>query len=132
MEGVKRMKLSIEQACPFCGQFIAIGIDEDTPEEERAERAKAKCGCPQAARERDIREAMDKLEQICGNDAVNNGFDYPLDDETMEICRRMIGHLIDEAVGEVQIRCVRGDRLKLKSDGKIVRITRKCQKQMML
>jgi hypothetical protein len=126
------VKLSVEQACPFCGQFIAIGIDEDTPEEERAALAKAKCGCPQAARERDIQEAMDKLEQICGADAMNNGFDYPLDDETMEICRRMIGYLIDEAVGEVQLRCVRGDRLKLKSDGKIVRITRKCQKQMVL
>lgn len=126
------MKLSIEQACPFCGQFIAIGVDEDTPEEECAALAKAKCGCPQAARERDIKEAVDKLEQTCGADAVNNGFDYPLDEDTMDICRRMIEYLIDEAVGEVQLRCVRGDRLKLKSDGKIVRITRKCQKQMVL
>ena len=126
------MKLSTEQACPFCGQFVAIRIDEDTTPEERAAMAKEKCGCPQAARERDMKEALDKLEQICGSDAVNNGFDYPLDDDTMQMCRRIIGWIIDEQVGEVQLKCVRGDRLKLKGDGRIVRITRKCQKQMML
>ncbi len=126
------MKISTEQACPFCGQFIAIGIDEDTPQSERENLAKAKCGCPQAARERDVREALDKLEQICGTDAVDNGFDYPLDDDTMQICRRIIEWIIDEQVGEVQLRCLRGDRLKLKGDGRIVKITRKCQKQMCL
>lgn len=125
-------QISVKQACPYCGQFIAIRVDEGMPEQEREELAKSKCGCPQAARERDIREAQDKLEQVCGTTSVENGFDYPLDDATMEICGRMIGYLVDEEVGEVQIRCVRGDRVKLKSDGKIVRIERKCQKQMKL
>ena len=28
-------RLKVEQSCPFCGQFIAIAVDEGTPERER-------------------------------------------------------------------------------------------------
>lgn len=126
------MKISIDQACPYCGQLIAVGIDEDMPQAERENLAKAKCSCPQAARERDIAEALDKLEQICGGDSLQNGFEYMLDDDTMQMCRSVIEWIIDEKVGEVQMRCLRGDRLKLKGDGRIVKIQRRCQKQMQL
>lgn len=40
----EKMKVSVDQACPFCGQFIAIKIDEDMMEQEREEIARKNAG----------------------------------------------------------------------------------------
>lgn len=126
------MKISVEQACPFCGQFIAIGIDEDALPEERAALAKAKCGCPQAVRERDIREALDKLEQVCGGSSVDNGFDIPVDGDALGVCRKAVEWVYDALIWDMTVRSMQGDKIVIKSDGKDVKIKRTCQKQMQL
>lgn len=126
-------KISIEQACPFCGQFIAISIDEDTPLIDRENRAKAKCGCPQAVRERGIREALDKLEQVCGETSRDNGFDEALDDEAMGICRKTVEWVYDLAIAEATIRTRQGDKVVIRCSAKDdVKIKRTCQKQLQL
>lgn len=40
----EKMKISVDQACPFCGQFIAIKIDEGMMEQEREEIARKNAG----------------------------------------------------------------------------------------
>ena len=40
----EKMKISVDQACPFCGQFIAIKIDEGMMEQEREEIARKNVG----------------------------------------------------------------------------------------
>lgn len=126
------MKISIDQACPFCGQFVAIHIDEATPPEERVQLAKGRCGCPQAVRERDIREAMDKLEQVCGITSLDNGFDHAVDDEAMEVCRRNVTWIYDAVIYEATIRSMQGDKIVIRGNGKGVKIKRTCQKQLQL
>lgn len=126
------MKPSIDQACPFCGQFVAIHIDEATPPEERAQLAKGRCGCPQAVRERDLREAMDKLEQVCGLTSLDNGFDKAIDDEAMLVCRKTVEWIYDAAIRDATIRSMAGDKIVIKSSGKDMKIKRTCQKQMQL
>lgn len=126
-------RLRIEQACPFCGQFIAISVDEYTPEEERREIAKKKCGCPQAVRERGIAEALDKLEQVCGETSLSNGFDAALDDEAMDICRKTVAWVYDMAITEATIRTRQGDKVVIRCTAKDdVKIKRTCQKQLQL
>ena len=125
--------LRVEQACPFCGQLIAIGIDEGTPEEEREALAKAKCGCEQAVRARGIRDALDKLEQVCGVASLDNGFDEVVDDGAMDICRRTVEWVYDVLIGEATIRTRQGDRIVIRCGGKDdVKIKRTCQKQLQL
>lgn len=125
--------LRTEQACPFCGQFIAIGVDEEMPGEEREALAKAKCGCEQAVRARGIRDALDKLEQVCGVTSLDNGFDSAVDDEVMEICRRTVEWVYDLTITEATIRTRQGDRIVIRCSGKDdVKIKRTCQKQLQL
>lgn len=127
------MKLSVEHACPFCGQFVAIRIDEDTPLIERENMAKAKCGCPSAARARGIQEALDKLEQVCGEASRDNGFDEALDDEAMDICRKTVEWVYDLAIAEATIRTRKGDKVVIRCSAKDdVKIRRTCQKQLQL
>ena len=126
------MKISIDQACPFCGQFVAIHIDDDTPMQDREAMAKAKCGCPQAVRERDIREAMDKMEQVCGITSLDNGFDEAVDDETMEVCRKVVAWVYDMAIREATIQSLHGDKIVIKNGHKCVKIKRTCRKELAL
>lgn len=126
-------RLKIEQSCPFCGQFIAITVDEYTPERERQEIAKKKCGCPQAVRARGIQEALDKLEQVCGETSLNNGFDGAVDDEVMEICRKHVEWVYDLMIAEATIRTRQGDKIMIRCSAKDdVKIKRTCQKQLQL
>ena len=126
------MQLRVDHACPFCGQFAAISIDEGMTEAEKDALAKAKCGCPDAARERDIKEALEKLEQTCGGDSLQNGFGYPLRGEVMSLSSRIIEALVDAEVAEVQIRTMQGDVLKMKGSSKSVKIMRRCKKELVL
>lgn len=124
--------LSIEQACPYCGQFVAISTHENSPPWEREELAKERCGCERAQRDRDVKTALDKLRQIAGADSVENGFDAPLDDDALRICEEAVGWIIDMKVAEVQLSCS-GGKMKLAYGGSgRVKISRKCQKQMAL
>ena len=104
-------RVTVEQACPYCGQFIAISVDEYTPEPEREVIAKQKCGCPQATRARGIQEALDKLEQVCGLTSKDNGFDQALDDESMDICRRTVEWVYDQTIMEATMRTRQGDKV---------------------
>lgn len=125
--------IDTEQACPFCGQFMVIRVDEGTPEHERQEIAKKKCGCPQATRARGIREAMDKLEQVCGQTSLDNGFDSAVDDEVMEICKKHVEWVYDLMIGEAQIRTRQGDKIMIRCSAKDdVKIKRECRKQLQL
>lgn len=124
--------IEIEHACPFCGQFVMIRIDEAMPMGDRDERAKGRCGCTQAVRERDLKEAMDKLEQVCGVTSVDNGFDIPVMEETMNICKGAVAWIYDGMAREMMIRSMQGDKIMIRSDGKNVKIKRTCQKQMQL
>lgn len=125
--------ISVEQACPFCGQFIAIRIDEGMPGEEREALAKAKCGCEQAVRARGIRDALDKLEQVCGVTSLDNGFDEAVDDDAMDICRRTVEWVYDLTITEATIRTRQGDRIVIRRGGKDdVKLKRTCQKQLQL
>ena len=126
-------RATVEQACPYCGQFIAISVDEYTPEHERAAIAKKKCGCPQATRERGIQEALDKLEQVCGETSRSNGFDEVLDDEAMDICKKTVAWVYDLAIAEATIRTRQGDKVVIRCSAKDdVKIKRTCQKQLQL
>ena len=124
--------IDIEHACPFCGQMVMIRIDEDMPEIEQDEKAKMRCGCAQAVRERDLREANDKLEQVCGQTSVDNGFDMPVEGEAMDICRRAIEWIYDNLIRDITVRSMQGDKIVIKADGATVKIKRTCQKQMQL
>ena len=129
----EKMLIGIDQACPYCGQFIAIKIGENMTEQEREEIAGKKCGCPQAARARGIAEALDKLEQVCGETSLNNGFDSAVDDEVMDICRKNVEWVYDLAIAEATIRTRQGDRIVIRCSAKDdVKIKRTCQKQMQL
>ena len=125
--------LNVEHACPYCGQFIAICIDGGWTEQEKDGQAKQKCGCPEAVRDRNIAEAMDKLRQIGGTDSLENGFDEPLSDEAMEVCRNAVGWIIDAKAMGVEVQCRSGDKMKITYAGSgRVKISRKCSKQMSL
>lgn len=126
------MTLSIEQACPFCGQFIAIRVNEDTPQEEREAMARMKCGCPSAQRARDIQEAMDKLDQVCGATSVDNGFDRAIDDDAMGICKKSIEWIYDKLIRDVVISTLQGDKIAIRADGAVAKVKRTCRKQMQL
>ena len=102
------------------------------PRVEKDALAKAKCGGPDAARERDIKKALEKLEQTCGGDSLQNGFEYPVREEVMGLCTRIIEALVDAEVAEVQIRTMSGDVLKLKGSSKSVKIMRRCKKELVL
>lgn len=129
----EKMKISVDQACPFCGQFIAIKIDEGMMEQEREEIARKKCGCPQAVRARGIAEALDKLEQVCGVTSLDNGFDNAVDDKAMDICRRSVEWVYDLEIAEATIRTRQGDKIVIRCSAKDdVKIKRTCQKQMQL
>lgn len=121
-----------EHACPFCGQMVMIRTDEEMTEYERDRRAKARCGCSQACRERDLAEAMDKLEQVCGVTSTDNGFDMAVGDAAMEVCRKMVERVYDNEIREVTVRSLFGDKILIRADGSDVKIKRTCQKQMML
>lgn len=122
----------VEQACPHCGQFIAVEIAEGTPEWEREKLAEGRCNCPAAQRVREIAEAMGKLEQVCGTISTERGFDGPLDSETMDVCRRAVEWAVDGMIREVQIKCLSGDVVTISEMGSPVKIKRKCQKQVTL
>ena len=122
----------VEQACPYCGQMIAVDISEGMTEQERSDLAGKKCSCPEAARERCISEAMDKLMQLGGPDSRENGFDEPLTSDVMDACRKAAEWIVDGTCREVQLRCARGDLMRLSGAGTRVKIRRKCQKQMEL
>lgn len=124
--------LEIEHPCPYCGQMTLIRVDEGTPEAERDERVKMRCGCAKAVRERDLREANDKLEQVCGQTSVDNGFDMPVESEAMDICRRAVEWIYDGLIRDITVRSMQGDKIVIKSDGSNVKIKRTCQKQMQL
>lgn len=95
--------------------------------------ARKKCGCPQATRERGIQEALDKLEQVCGETSRSNGFDEVLDDEAMDICRKTVAWVYDLAITEATIRTRQGDKVVIRCSAKDdVKIKRTCQKQLQL
>ena len=126
-------RIGIEQACPYCGQFIAIHVLDGMTEQEREDLAKQRCGCPKATRERGIREALDKLEQVCGETSRSNGFDGALDDEAMDICRKTVKWIYDLAITEATIRTRQGDKVVIRCSAKDdVKIKRTCQKQLQL
>lgn len=124
--------LNIEHACPYCGQFVAINIMPETPPSEREKMAAQKCSCEKAARAREIADACDKLEQICGASSVENGFDFPIEEVAFEACRRGVEWLVDSVMAEIQVKCYRGDTVKMKLKNGNVMISRKSQKQMSL
>lgn len=124
--------LSIEQACPYCGQFVAINAMPETPPSERESIAALKCSCEKAARQREITDACDKLEQTCGASSVENGFDFPIEEVAFEACRRCVEWLVDSVMAEIQVKCYRGDTVKMKLKNGNVMISRKSQKQMSL
>ena len=124
--------MTIEQACPYCGQFIAIEAAEGTPEEECEELAKGRRACPAAERERDIKDALCKLEQCCGDASTDRGFAAPLNSEIMHIFRRMVEWAVDMAFQEAQVKCLSGDTVTITSKAKGVKIKRKGQIQVQL
>ena len=107
-------------------------VDDDTTPEERVSMAKERCGCPQATRERDIREAMDKLEQVCGMTSLDNGFDHAVNDGAMDVCRKAVVWICDMVIRDATIRGMQGDRIMIRGDGKGVKIKRTCQRQLQL
>lgn len=83
-------------------------------------------------RERDIREAMDKLEQVCGITSLDNGFDHAVDDEAMAVCRKNVEWIYDSVIYEATIRSMQGDKIMIRGSGKSVKIKRTCRKELAL
>ena len=124
------MTVCINHACPFCGQLIGIWVDETMDVHDRDAMAKKKCGCPEAMRERDIADAMEKLEQVCGKASTENGFDTQLDNGAMQICKRTIEWVYDKIIRDAVIRSIAGDKIVIRADGTCIKIKRTSQKQL--
>lgn len=124
--------INVEAACPICGQFTVITCAEGTPEDERQQMALGRCGCPGAERRRKIRYGQDVLEQVCGADSVQNGFEYAVADDVMAAARTAIEWVIDDRVRFVQIKAPTGDVISIKMTLEKIKVGRTCKKQLVI
>lgn len=122
--------INVEAACPICGQFMVISCAAGTPEDERQEMALGRCRCPGAERRRQIKYGQDILEQVCGEDSTENGFDYAVADDVMDAARTAIEWIVDDRVRSVQINTPMGDVIKIRMGIDKIKVGRTCKKQL--
>lgn len=122
--------INVETACPICGQFMVISCAAGTPEDERQEMALNRCGCTGAERRRQIKYGEDVLEQVCGADSVENGFDYAVADDVMDAARAAIEYIVDDRVRSVRINAPMGDVITIKMGLNKIKVSRICRKQL--
>lgn len=122
--------INVEAACPICGQFTVITCAAGTPEDERQMMALERCRCPGAERRRQIKYGQDILQQVCGDDSTQNGFDYAVPDEVMVAAQAAIEWIVDDRVRSVQIKAPTGDVISIKQGLDKIKVGRTCKEQL--
>ena len=122
--------VNVEAACPICGQFMVITCAAGTSEDERQEMALNRCGCTGAERRRQIKYGEDVLEQVCGADSMENGFDYAVADDVIAAARYAIEWIVDDRVRSVLINAPMGDVITIKMGIDKIKVGRTCKKQL--
>ena len=116
--------------CPYCGQMVAVYGDGAMEQEELREVAGAKCMCEGAKRARQIRESYDRIEQVCGQSSVDNGFERALPDEAIAALRRLAEDIIDDRVRRAVLQIPGGNEVRLTDAIGSVKVKRTCKRQM--
>lgn len=122
--------INVETACPICGQFMVISCAAGTPEDERQEMALDRCRCLGAERRRQIKYGQDILQQVCGEDSTQNGFDYAVSDDVMAAAKAAIEWIVDDRVRSVRIKAPMGDEITIKMGIDKIKVGRTCKKQL--
>lgn len=122
--------INVETACPICGQFMVISCAAGTPEDERQEMALNRCRCPGAERRRQIQYGEDVMDQVCGANSMENGFDYAVSDDVMAAAKAAIEWIVDDKVRSVQIKAPTGDVITIKMGIGKIKVGRTCKKQL--
>lgn len=122
--------INVETACPICGQFTVITCADGTQEDERQQMALERCGCTGAERRRQIKYGQDILQQVCGEDSTQNGFDYAVPDDVMAAAQAAIEWIVDGRTRSVQIKTQMGDVIMIKMGFDKIKVGRTCKKQL--
>lgn len=117
-------------ACPHCGQMISVYGDEALTPQEWAEAAGRKCMCDGAKRARSIRESLDRIEQVCGEASVDNGFEHALPDSTMAELHRLVEAIVDGRIRKAVLQIAGGNSVQLSDGVGAVKVKRTCKRQM--
>ena len=122
--------INVETACPICGQFMVISCAAGTPEDERQQMVLKRCECTGAERRRQIQYGEDILQQVCGEDSTQNGFDYAVSDDVMAAAKAAIEWIVDDRVRSVRINAPMGDVITIKMGIDKIKVGRTCKKQL--
>lgn len=119
-----------QATCPYCGQMMFVTLTTPSPtEEELTAEALEKCGCPGASKERGMRATEKAIQRVLGEESVNIGFDYAMDEVTLTVIRIVCGHILADQIDNVTLREPHGDVIRLVKNGNAVKIRRSCKKQ---
>lgn len=102
-------------------------------EEEISEEAAEWCTCDGARLRRGMRATEDALQKTLCDESIKSGFDYAVNDDTLndvrEVCRMLI---LDRITGTVTLFIPGGDNIRLVKNGNAVKIRRTSKRQMEL
>ena len=89
----------IQGECKYCGQLQ--NIDAET-KEEADQKATEMCECDQAAKEKQHKVVIQRIDQICHASSQDTGF-TPIDDDTYKLVCILADKIIDEELEFVKI-----------------------------
>lgn len=119
-----------EGCCRFCGQMKLVSVDSDDVQQEKIdEEATLQCECDDAVKYRGKRATERGVKQLLGENAVENGFRYALPDDSIQLIRRICGHMLDGMLDCVSFTDEQGDKIRLKVDGNAVKIKRSYKRE---
>lgn len=119
-------------ACPYCGQLVAIGSGAKLDPEEQIREAGRRCACDGAARARKIAESHERISMACGQDSVQNGFDYPLSDSAVCELKALAERIVDGVLSMASVQDGSGDVVRLKDGIQWVSVVRTQKKTLKL
>ena len=77
-----------------------------------------------------IQYGEDVLDQVCGANSMENGFDYAVSDDVMAAAKTAIEWIVDDRVRSVRINAPMGDVITIKMGIDKIKLGRTCKKQL--
>ena len=117
-------------ACSYCGKQKFINVDPDVPEDEISVLVTQTCDCEAAVAARGMKLTEDAIKSLLGKESMKRGFDYEVDEDTVEAIKTICCRILDGLMDKVTLVEPNGDTIKLVRNGNAVKIQRTCKKQV--
>lgn len=139
------MKFESEGTCKFCGQarIVDIVIDEDDiddiefdSEEEKDRlavladaKATEQCTCPESREAFAMAKVDEVLNILCGDHAVENGYDSRADEEQMQMLRNVCLCVYRQTISSAVLNML-GDTIKIRDKDGVIKIKRETKRKL--